>query len=66
MVPLPGRNTRWRRNAREFFCELAGDALARDARNVGAHDAEIGKLTVSEQIELTPGGVVTVPALEAV
>ena len=47
-------------------CDLAAHALARDARNVGAHDAEIGKLTVGEQVELTPGGVVTVPALEAV
>ena len=45
---------------------LAAHAVTRDARDVGAHDAEIGKLTVGEQVELTPCGVVTVPALETV
>ena len=45
---------------------LASHTVTRDSRNVGAHDAEIGKLTVGEQVELTPCGVVTVPALETV
>src|SRR4051812_25935740 len=45
---------------------LAPHTVTRDARDVGAHDAEIGKLTVGEQVEFTPGGVVTVPALETV
>ena len=45
---------------------LAPHAVTRDAWDVGTHDAEIGKLTVGEQVELTLGGVVTVPTLEAV
>ena len=45
---------------------LPAYALTRDARNVGAHDAEIGKLAVAEQVELTLGAIVTVPALETI
>src|SRR5262245_28857730 len=47
-------------------CGLAAHAVSRNARNVDAHDAEIGKLAVGEQIKLALGGVVAIPALEAV
>ena len=45
---------------------LPAYALTRDARNVGAHDAEIGKFAVAEQVELALGAIVTVPALETI
>jgi hypothetical protein len=49
-----------------FWNRLAGHGITRDARNVSAENAEIGKLAVGEKAELTARLVIAVPPLDTV